>query len=88
MNPMPASRPLANPSVEAARTALRATRYNNEPIVLMVASDLEAAKVSTEILADRMRRAGFNVDAQVTDWATLLARRGGATAGISMACMR
>jgi peptide/nickel transport system substrate-binding protein len=66
---------LANPSVEAARTALRATRYNNEPIVLMVASDLEAAKVSTEILADRMRRAGFNVDAQVTDWATLLARR-------------
>ncbi|MBS7812738.1 ABC transporter substrate-binding protein [Roseococcus pinisoli] len=66
---------LANPSIEAARTALRATRYNNEPIVLMVASDLEAARVSTEILADRMRRAGFNVDAQVTDWATLLARR-------------
>lgn len=66
---------LADPSIEAARTALRATRYNNEPIVLMVASDLEAARVSTEILADRMRRAGFNVDAQVTDWATLLARR-------------
>ncbi|MDB5415550.1 MAG: substrate-binding protein [Rubritepida sp.] len=66
---------LENPSIEAARTALRATRYNNEPIVLMIASDLEAAKVSTEILADRMRRAGFNVDAQVTDWATLLARR-------------
>ena len=66
---------LANPSIEAARAALRATRYNNEPIVLMVASDLEAARVSTEILADRMRRAGFNVDAQVTDWATLLARR-------------
>jgi peptide/nickel transport system substrate-binding protein len=66
---------LASPSIEAARAALRATRYNNEPIVLMVASDLEAARVSTEILADRMRRAGFNVDAQVTDWATLLARR-------------
>lgn len=64
-----------NPSIEAARTALRATRYAGQPIVLMVASDLEAARVSTEILADRMRRAGFNVDAQVTDWATLLARR-------------
>ncbi|RVT95593.1 ABC transporter substrate-binding protein [Rhodovarius crocodyli] len=67
--------PVTDPSIEAARTALRATRYNNEPIVLMVASDLEAARVSTDILADRMRRAGFNVDAQVTDWATLLARR-------------
>ncbi|WP_211880511.1 ABC transporter substrate-binding protein [Plastoroseomonas hellenica] len=66
---------LADPSVDAAREALRRTRYANEPIVLMVASDLEAAKVSTDILADRMRRAGFNVDAQVTDWATLLARR-------------
>lgn len=66
---------LADPSIESARQALSETSYSNEPVVLMVASDLEAARVSTEVLADRMRRAGFNVDMQVTDWATLLARR-------------
>ncbi len=64
-----------DPSIEAARAALRATRYNNEPVVVMVANDLEAARISSEVLADRMRRAGFNVDMQVMDWATLLARR-------------
>lgn len=67
--------PMRQPSIEAAREALRQTRYAGEPVIVLVANDLEAAKISSEILADRLRRAGFNVDMQVMDWASVLARR-------------
>ena len=66
---------LRDPSVAAARAALKATAYGGEPVVVLVASDLEAARVSSIILAERLRQAGFAVDLQVTDWAALLARR-------------
>ncbi|RVT92276.1 ABC transporter substrate-binding protein [Rhodovarius crocodyli] len=66
----------ANPSVAAAREALRRTRYNNEPIVILQATDLEALRVSSAVAADLMRQAGFNVDLQAMDWGTLLNRRG------------
>jgi peptide/nickel transport system substrate-binding protein len=67
--------PMRRPSIEAARAALAQTRYAGEPVVVLVANDLEAAKISSEILADRLRRTGFNVDMQVMDWASVLARR-------------
>lgn len=66
---------MRRPSVEAARAALKETRYAGEPVVVLVANDIEAPKVSSEILADRLRRAGFTVDMQVMDWASVLARR-------------
>jgi peptide/nickel transport system substrate-binding protein len=65
----------ANPSVEAARHALRRTRYAGEPIIVMQATDIDAPRVSSEVLADLLRRAGFNVELQAMDWGTLLARR-------------
>ncbi|QCI65880.1 ABC transporter substrate-binding protein [Phreatobacter stygius] len=63
------------PSIEAARKALSQTRYAGEPVVVLQASDLEAPRVSAEVLADKLRRVGFNVDLQVMDWASVLARR-------------
>ncbi|MGL4287809.1 MAG: ABC transporter substrate-binding protein [Phreatobacter sp.] len=65
----------AAPSIEAARQALRETRYAGEPVIVLQASDLEAPRVSAEILADKLRRVGFNVDLQVMDWVSVLARR-------------
>lgn len=67
--------PLRDPSVAAARAALKATAYKGEPVIVMAANDLEAARVSSTILADRLKQAGFTVDLQVMDWAALLARR-------------
>ncbi|MGY4802143.1 ABC transporter substrate-binding protein [Teichococcus aerofrigidensis] len=67
--------PLKDPSIEAAAAALKATNYDGTPVVVMAASDLEAPRVASTILADRLARAGFKVDLQMTDWATLLARR-------------
>ena len=65
----------ANPSVEAARAALKATKYAGEPIIVMQASDLEAPRIPAQILAEKLKQAGFNVDLQVMDWASVLARR-------------
>ena len=56
-------------------TALKATAYKGEPVIVMVANDLEAPRVSSTILAERLKQAGFTVDLQVMDWAALLARR-------------
>ncbi len=65
----------ANPSIEAAREALKKTRYAGEPIVILQATDIDAPRVSSEVFADLLRRAGFTVDLQATDWGTVLARR-------------
>lgn len=62
-------------SIETAQKALKASKYKGEPVVVMIATDLEVPRVSSIILADRLKRAGFTVDAQATDWATLLQRR-------------
>ena len=59
----------AKPSIEAARAALKATKYAGEPIVVMQANDLEAPRVSAQVLAEKLKQAGFNVDLQVMDWA-------------------
>lgn len=64
-----------NHSIVAARSALAKTNYANEPIVVMVASDIEVPRVASTILASRLSQAGFKVDVQVMDWATLLQRR-------------
>ncbi|ONG54282.1 substrate-binding protein [Pseudoroseomonas deserti] len=66
---------LVDPSIEAAAAALKQTKYAGEPVIVLTASDLEAPKVSSQILADRLARAGFKVDLQVMDWASVLARR-------------
>lgn len=63
------------PSVEAAREALRRTKYAGEPIVVMQATDIEAPRISSTVIADLLRRAGFNVDLQAMDWGTVIARR-------------
>jgi peptide/nickel transport system substrate-binding protein len=63
------------PSIEAAKAALKATKYAGEPVVVMEANDLEAPRVSAQVLAERLKAAGFNVDLQVMDWASVLARR-------------
>jgi peptide/nickel transport system substrate-binding protein len=66
-------------SIEAAKAALAKTDYHGEPVIVMVANDLEAPKAASTILADRLKRAGFNVDLQVMDWATLLQHRSSKT---------
>lgn len=64
-----------NPSIEAAKAALKKTKYAGETIVVLQATDIDAPRVSSAVLADLLTQAGFKVDLQAMDWGTLLARR-------------
>ncbi len=64
-----------NPSIAAARAALKRTRYNGEPVVILQATDLDAARAGGDVVAHTLREVGFNVDLQTTDWGTVIARR-------------
>ena len=67
----------AQPGAQVARAKqlLQEAGYKNEPIVLMDPTDQPVISALTLISAQAMREAGFNVDMQTMDWATLVSRR-------------
>lgn len=61
-------------NIDAARAELRAAGYRGEPIIMLeVAGSI--SQTASMIMAQNMKLAGFNVDQQVMDWGTVLARR-------------
>ncbi|MEI4474093.1 ABC transporter substrate-binding protein [Frigidibacter sp. MR17.24] len=62
-------------SIEAGKEALAASGYKGEEIVILQATDLEAARVSSAVLYEWMRQVGFNVKLEAMDWASLLSTR-------------
>ncbi|MFT3802348.1 MAG: ABC transporter substrate-binding protein [Burkholderiaceae bacterium] len=67
--------PYAKRSIAATKAALAKTKYKGEKVILLQVTELDAGRVPTEIMAQRMREAGFNVEMQSMDWNTLLSRR-------------
>lgn len=65
----------ANPSVAAAQAALRRTAYNGEPVIVMQATDVASLRISSDVLADLLRKVGFRVDLQTMDLGTMFSRR-------------
>jgi peptide/nickel transport system substrate-binding protein len=55
---------------------LTAAGYKGEKVVLMVAVDYPILKALGDVGADMLQKAGVNVDYIVTDWGTMLQRRG------------
>lgn len=61
-------------SVEGARQALARTNYHGEPVIMLqVAGSI--SQTAGDVLADHMKAAGFNVQPELMDWGTVLARR-------------
>jgi len=67
----------AQPGAQAdrAKALLQEAGYKNEPIILMDPTDQPVLSALTQISAQLMKQAGFNVDMQTMDWATLVSRR-------------
>ena len=61
--------------LEGAKAALAKTGYAGEPVIMLEVNGSISATAGN-LLAQNMKRAGFTVDEQVTDWGTVLARRG------------
>ena len=59
----------------AVKRALAAAGYKGEPVAAMVATDLAVTAAMSLVAIDQLRRAGVNVDVQMTDWGTVTQRR-------------
>lgn len=64
-----------NRSMDRARALLRQSGYNNEPVIVLHAGDSAVINPIGLVAIDQMKRAGFNVDVQSTDWSTVAQRR-------------
>ncbi len=70
-----ASEGIMTGSVEAAKNALAETGYDGTPVVVMQPTDIAALSVFSLVTAEKLRAAGFTVEVQAMDWATLTSRR-------------
>ncbi|MEX2540660.1 MAG: ABC transporter substrate-binding protein [Trueperaceae bacterium] len=61
--------------VEAAREILAGSPYDGEPIRILSSQQYEFLYRMSIVAAENLRAAGFNVDLQVVEWATLTERR-------------
>ncbi|MBV9247955.1 MAG: ABC transporter substrate-binding protein, partial [Acetobacteraceae bacterium] len=60
---------------ELAKKLLAQAGYNNEPIVLLVATDVAITKGQGDVTADLLKRIGMNVQYTALDWGTVGQRR-------------
>lgn len=65
----------AGQDIEKAREYLEKSSYDGEPIVVLVPSDNQLLSSLSLVLVEYMKQAGFTVDAQSMDWATITNRR-------------
>lgn len=66
---------LRSPSIEKAKRLLEEGGYQGEKIVVLHSADLPTIHYPATVLEEQMRRAGFNVDVQASDYATVAQRR-------------
>ena len=66
---------VARYDIEAAKAELKAAGYKGEKVIIMELPTSPTAMNPALVLVDAMKKAGFNVDEQSMDWATLLQRR-------------
>jgi peptide/nickel transport system substrate-binding protein len=60
---------------EHAKQLLAEAGYKNEPIILLVATDVAITKAQGDVTADLLKRIGMNVQYQALDWGTVGQRR-------------
>jgi peptide/nickel transport system substrate-binding protein len=60
---------------DLAKKLLAEAGYKNEPIILLVATDVAITKAQGDVTADLLKRIGMNVQYQALDWGTVGQRR-------------
>jgi peptide/nickel transport system substrate-binding protein len=66
---------VAKYSIADAQAELKKTNYKGEPVIVLTATDNPVIVAASSVLVDSLKKAGFTVDDQDTDWGTVLARR-------------
>ncbi len=65
---------IRQPSLERARSLLQQAGYQNQRVVVLLPADSILLNPFGLVLIDRMKRAGFNVDVQASDWSSIAQR--------------
>ena len=60
---------------DQAKKLLAEAGYKNEPIILLVATDVAITKAQGDVTADLLKRIGMNVQYEALDWGTVGQRR-------------
>ncbi len=60
---------------EKAKQLLKEANYDGTPIVIIHPTDIKTNSDFSYVLAEALKRVGFKVDDQLTDWATVASRR-------------
>lgn len=61
--------------IDLAKKLLKEAGYDGTPVVVMQSTDVDVLNNLGPVAADKLKRAGFNVDLQAMDWQTLVSRR-------------
>ncbi len=61
--------------IEEAKKLLKEANYDGTPVVIMLPTDVVTLKAQPTVVAQQLRDVGFKVDAQATDWQTVVTRR-------------
>lgn len=65
---------VARPSLDRAKQLLREAGYANEKVVLLHPLDSPLLNPFGQVLIERMKQAGFNLDVQGSDWSSIAQR--------------
>ncbi len=68
------SEPYRKTDVAKAKQLLAEAGYKGDPVVVVGTPQLPIINIMTQLLAQRLRDAGMNVDMQMGDWATIYTR--------------
>lgn len=65
----------ANGDVEQAKRLLKEAGYKNTPVVILQPSDVATLSPQPVVVAQALRKVGFNVELRQMDWQTLVSQR-------------
>lgn len=61
--------------IEAAKKALAESGYDGTEVLIMHPTDVPVLSAFSQVTAEKLRNAGFNVNLEAMDWSTLTSRR-------------
>src|SRR5690606_15239547 len=67
---------VVEPQLEKAKSLLKEAGYDNTPVVVLHPTDMATVSPQPVVVADALRKAGFNVQLKTMDWQSVIMQQG------------
>lgn len=67
---------VVEPQIEKARALLKEAGYDNTPVIVLHPTDMATVSPQPVVIADGLRKAGFNVQLKTMDWQSVIMQQG------------